>query len=131
MDLFTSMNGHCFYHQGSMRPSPVREFLGQELYTVDCCGAVLYVHEQAVVIDETADSFSHSGETNFKVLPYRAIVAIRAKWETTMLNGCIEFETVNSSPKAGCSRIILHNGMEEGYEQAKEALHYIFVHICK
>ena len=34
-----------------VRPSPVREFLGQELFVVDCRGANLYVHENAVVID--------------------------------------------------------------------------------
>ena len=36
-----------------VRPSPVREFLGQELFVVDCRGANLYVHENAVVIDKT------------------------------------------------------------------------------
>ena len=36
-----------------MQLSPAREFLGMERYAIDCCGANLYVHDHAVVIDKT------------------------------------------------------------------------------
>ena len=79
-----------------MRPSPVREFLGQELYAIDCRGANLYVHERAVVIDKTGGGLWNLGDNNFKVIPFKSIVAIQAKLKSTLLNGYIEFETANS-----------------------------------
>lgn len=36
-----------------MRPSPVEEFFGPALYSIDCRGANLYVHENVIVIDKT------------------------------------------------------------------------------
>ena len=72
-----------------MRPSPVREFLGQELYAIDCRGANLYVHERAVVIDKTGGGLWNLGDNNFKVIPFKSIVAIQAKLKSTLLNGYI------------------------------------------
>ena len=121
-----------------MRPSPVREFLGQELYAIDCRGANLYVHERAVVIDKTGGGLWNLGDNNFKVIPFKSIVAIQAKLKSTLLNGYIEFETANSplsvgsdNAERGSENSVILSGTEERYQQAKEALQYIFEHICK
>lgn len=76
MGFFDSMKGGGSSDKDQMRPSPVREFLGPELYAVDCRGANLYVHENAVVIDKTGGGLWNLGDNNFKVIPFRSIVAI-------------------------------------------------------
>ncbi len=137
MGLFDSVKGSNTSSDG-MRPSPVREFLGQELYAIDCRGANLYVHENAVVIDKTGGGLWNLGDNNFKVIPFKSIVAIQAKLKSTVLNGYIEFETANSPLSVGSDKAernsensVILSGTEERYQQAKEALQYIFDHICK
>jgi hypothetical protein len=125
-------------HTKDIRPSPVREFLGEELYAIDCRGSNLYVHESAVVIDKTGGGLWNLGDNNFKVIPFKSIIAIQAKLETTVLTGYIEFETANSPLSIGsdCSErgsenSVILSGSDERYAQAKEALQYIFKQICK
>lgn len=137
MGLFDSVKGSNTSSEG-MRPSPVREFLGQELYAVDCRGANLYVHENAVVIDKTGGGLWNLGDNNFKVIPFKSIIAIQAKLKSTVLNGYIEFETANSPLSIGSDKAertsensVILSGTEERYQQVKEALQYIFDHICK
>lgn len=137
MGLFDSVKGSNNLSEG-MRPSPVREFLGQELYAIDCRGANLYVHEKAVVIDKTGGGLWNLGDNNFKVIPFKSIVAIQAKLKSTVLNGYIEFETANSPLSIGSDKAernsensVILSGTEERYQQAKAALQYIFDHICK
>lgn len=137
MGLLDSMLGGSS-SSDEMRPSPVREFLGQELYAIDCRGANLYVHEKAVVIDKTGGGLWNLGDNNFKVIPFKSIVAVQAKLKSTMLNGYIEFETANSPLSVGSDNAernsensVILSGTEERYQQAKEALQYIFDHICK
>ncbi|WP_296960193.1 hypothetical protein [uncultured Dialister sp.] len=137
MGLFDSVKGSNSSSDG-MRPSPVREFLGQELYAIDCRGANLYVHENAVVIDKTGGGLWNLGDNNFKVIPFKSIIAIQAKLKSTVLNGYIEFETANSPLSIGSDKAernsensVILSGTEERYQQAKEALQYIFDHICK
>lgn len=65
MGFFDSVKGGDS-SSGELRPSPVREFLGQELYAIDCRGANLYVHENAVVIDKTGGGLWNIGDNNFK-----------------------------------------------------------------
>lgn len=137
MGLFDSVKGSNTSSDG-MRPSPVREFLGQELYAIDCRGANLYVHENAVVIDKTGGGLWNLGDNNFKVIPFKSIIAIQAKLKSTVLNGYIEFETANSPLSVGSDKAernsensVILSGTEERYQQAKEALQYIFDHICK
>lgn len=137
MGLFDSVKGSNSSSDG-MRPSPVREFLGQELYAIDCRGANLYVHENAVVIDKTGGGLWNLGDNNFKVIPFKSIIAIQAKLKSTVLNGYIEFETANSPLSVGSDKAernsensVILSGTEERYQQAKEALQYIFEHICK
>lgn len=103
MGLFDSVKGSNNPSEG-MRPSPVREFLGQELYAIDCRGANLYVHEKAVVIDKTGGGLWNLGDNNFKVIPFKSIVAIQAKLKSTVLNGYIEFETANSPLSIGSDK---------------------------
>ena len=69
MGLFDSIKGGNASDRDKMRPSPVREFLGHELYAIDCRGANLYVHENAVVIDKTGGGLWNIGDNNFKVIP--------------------------------------------------------------
>ena len=123
---------------GQLRPSPAREFLGQELYGVDCRGANLYVHENAVVIDKTGGGLFNLGDNNFKVIPFKSIVAIQAKLTSTVLSGYIEFETANSPLSVGsdsaerCSEnSVILSGTEERFAEAKAALQYVFNHICQ
>ena len=137
MGLLDSMMGGSS-SSDEMRPSPVREFLGQELYAIDCRGANLYVHEKAVVIDKTGGGLWNLGDNNFKVIPFKSIVAVQAKLTSTLLNGYIEFETANSPLSVGSDNAernsensVILSGTEERYQQAKEALQYIFDHICK
>ena len=137
MGLLDSMMGGSS-SSDDMRPSPVREFLGQELYAIDCRGANLYVHEKAVVIDKTGGGLWNLGDNNFKVIPFKSIVAVQAKLKSTLLNGYIEFETANSPLSVGSDNAernsensVILSGTEERYQQAKEALQYIFDHICK
>lgn len=137
MGLLDSMMGSSS-SSNEMRPSPVREFLGQELYAIDCRGANLYVHEKAVVIDKTGGGLWNLGDNNFKVIPFKSIVAVQAKLKSTLLNGYIEFETANSPLSVGSDNAernsensVILSGTEERYQQAKEALQYIFDHICK
>ena len=122
--------------KGGMRPSPAREFLGDELYAIDCRGANLYVHEDAVVIDKTGGGLFNLGDNNFKVIPFRSIVAIQAKLKSTVLSGYIEFETANSPLSVGSDNAerqsensVILSGSDERYEQAKEALKYAFAHL--
>lgn len=123
---------------GGRRPSPAREFLGEELYAIDCRGANLYVHRNAVVIDKTGGGLWNLGDNNFKVIPFRSILAVQAKLKSTVLSGYIEFETANSplsvasdaSERRSENSVIL-SGTKERYEQAKEALQYILAHICE
>lgn len=124
--------------QAEMRPSPAREFLGKELYALDCRGANLYVHENAVVIDKTGGGLWNVGDNNFKVIPFRSIIAIQAKLKSTLLTGYIEFETANSPLSVGADKAergsensVILSGTDERYAQAKEALRYIFEHICR
>ncbi|WP_306537534.1 hypothetical protein [Megasphaera sp.] len=138
MGLFDVMKGGSSSDKNEMRPSPVREFLGQELYAVDCRGANLYVHEKAVVIDKTGGGVWNLGDNNFKVIPFKSIVAVQAKLKSTLLSGYIEFETANSPLSTGSDKAerdsensVILSGTEERYAQAKEALQYIFDRICK
>lgn len=78
------------------------------------------------------------GDNNFKVIPFKSIVAVQVKLKSTMLNGYIEFETANSPLSVGSDNAernsensVILRGTEERYQQAKEALQYIFDHICK
>ena len=136
MGLFDAMKGSG--QSNKVRPSPVREFLGKEIYAIDCRGANLYVHEKAVVIDKTGGGLWNLGDNNFKVIPFKSIVAIQAKLKSTVLSGYIEFETANSPLSVGSDNAerssensVILSGTEERYEQAKEALQYIFDHICQ
>lgn len=136
MGLFDAIKGGNSSSE-EMRPSPAREFLGQELYAIDCRGANLYVHEKAVIIDKTGGGLWNIGDNNFKVIPFKSIIAIQAKLKSTLLNGYIEFETANSPLSVGsdsaerCSEnSVILSGTDERYAQAKEALRYIFSHIC-
>ena len=121
-----------------LRPSPAREFLGQELYGLDCRGANLYVHENAIVIDRTGGGLWNVGDSNFKVIPFKSIVAIQAKLETVVLSGYIEFETANSPLSTGrgdkserrSENSVILSGTKERYAQARELLQYVFDHIC-
>ena len=121
-----------------MRPSPAEEFLGPALFAVDCRGSNLYVHENAVVIDKTGGGLWNMGDNNFKVIPFKSIIAIQAKLKSTLINGYIEFETANSPLSIGSDKAerqsensVILSGTDERYSQAKEALQYIFNHICK
>ena len=138
MGLLDAMKGGGSSDKNEMRPSPVREFLGQELYAVDYRGANLYVHEKAVVIDKTGGGLWNLGDNNFKVIPFKSIVAVQAKLKSTLLSGYIEFETANSplstgsdKSERGSENSVILSGTEERYAQAQEALQYIFDHICK
>lgn len=120
------------------RPSPAEEFLGPALFAVDCRGSNLYVHENAVVIDITGGGLWNIGDNNFKVIPFKSIIAIQAKLKSTLINGYIEFETANSPLSIGSDKAerqsensVILSGTDERYSQAKEALQYIFSHICK
>ena len=89
---------------GKMRPSPAEEFLGPALFAVDCRGSNLYVHENAVVIDKTGGGLWNMGDNNFKVIPFKSIIAIQAKLRSTLINGYIEFETANSPLSIGSDK---------------------------
>ena len=118
-------------------PSPAQEFLGKALYAIDCRGSNLFVHEKAVVIDRTRGGLWNAGDGNFKVIPFKSIVAIQAKLENTFLTGYIEFETANSSLSNGrgdkaerrSENSVILSTKKERAVQAKEALNYIFQHI--
>lgn len=123
--------------KGKMRPSPAREFLGEELYALDCRGANLYVHKSAVVIDKTGGGLFNLGDNNFKIIPFKSIIAVQAKLKTTVLTGYIEFETANSPLSVGSDsserlseNSVVLSGSDERYDQAKEALKYILDQIC-
>lgn len=137
MGLLDSIKSGGSSGKDKMRPSPARDFLGPEWYAVNCRGANLYVHENAVVIDRTGGGLWNVGDNNFKVIPFRSIVAVQAKLKSTLLNGYIEFETANSPLSTGSDKAerssengVILSGTDERYEQAKEALKYIFSKIC-
>lgn len=96
------------------------------------------MHEKAVVIDRTAGGLWNIGDRNFKVIPLKSIVAIQAKLEGEFLTGYIEFETANSPLSIGrgdkaerrSENSVILSGTRERYEQAREALEYVFNHIC-
>lgn len=136
MGFFDVVSGSGSGSKGGMRPSPAREFLGEELYAIDCRGANLYVHEDAVVIDKTGGGLFNLGDNNFKVIPFRSIVAIQAKLKSTVLSGYIEFETANSPQSIGSDNAerqsensVILSGTQERYDQAREALKYVFAHL--
>ena len=103
MGLFDSLTGGGS-SGGKMRPSPAEEFLGPALFAVDCRGSNLYVHENAVVIDKTGGGLWNMGDNNFKVIPFKSIIAIQAKLKSTLINGYIEFETANSPLSIGSDK---------------------------
>ena len=103
MGLFDSLTGGGT-SGGKMRPSPAEEFLGPALFAVDCRGSNLYVHENAVVIDKTGGGLWNMGDNNFKVIPFKSIIAIQAKLRSTLINGYIEFETANSPLSIGSDK---------------------------
>ena len=78
MGIFDSMKSNGKSSSDEMRPSPVREFLGQELFAIDCRGSNLYVHENAVVIDKTGGGLWFAGDYNFKVIPCYSSVGDQA-----------------------------------------------------
>lgn len=136
MGFFDSLKGGS--GSGDMRPSPAEEFLGPAIYAIDCRGANLYVHENAVVIDKTGGGLWNLGDNNFKVIPFKSIIAIQAKLKSTLINGYIEFETANSPLSTGSDNAerqsensVILSGSDERYAQAREALQYIFSHICQ
>lgn len=139
MGLFDSLKGgNSASETSEMRPSPVEEFFGKALYAIDCRGANLYVHENVVVIDKTGGGLWNIGDNNFKVIPFKSIIAIQAKLKSTLINGYIEFETANSPLSIGSDNAerqsensVILSGAEERYAQAREALKYIFWHIAK
>ena len=139
MGLFDSLKGgNSDSGTNSMRPSPVEEFFEPALYAIDCRGANLYVHESVVVIDKTGGGLWNIGDNNFKVIPFKSIIAVQAKLKSTVLSGYIEFETANSPLSVGSDNAerqsensVILSGAEERYAQAKEALQYIFAHISK
>lgn len=117
--------------------SPARDFLGQELYYLDCRGSNLYVHETAVVIDRTRGGLWNAGDNNFKVIPFKSVVAIQAKLDTSILTGYIEFETANSPLSVGSDKAerrsensVILSGTKERYNEAKELLKFVFEKIC-
>lgn len=137
MGLFDSLKGTADSSKQEIRESPVRKFLGQELFAIDCRGANLYVHETAVVIDKTGGGLWNIGDNNFKVIPFKSIIAVQAKLKSTLLSGYIEFETANSPLSVGSDNAerrsensVILSGTDERYQQAEEALQYIFDHIC-
>lgn len=139
MGLFDSLKGgNSEANENNMRPSPVEEFFGPALYAIDCRGANLYVHESVIVIDKTGGGLWNIGDNNFKVIPFKSIIAVQAKLKSTILNGYIEFETANSPLSIGSDNAerqsensVILSGTEERYAQAKEALQYIFAHIIR
>ena len=44
------------------------------------------------------------GDNNFKVIPFKSIIAIQAKLRSTLINGYIEFETANSPLSIGSDK---------------------------
>jgi|GEM_PF-168144 hypothetical protein len=119
-----------------IRPSPAREFLGNEIYAIDCRGANLYIHEAAVVIDKTGGGLWNLGDNNIKIIPFRSIIAIQAKLKSTVLTGYIEFETANSPLSVGSDKAerssensVILSGSDESYEQAKDAIKFVLAHI--
>ena len=77
-------------------------------------------------------------DNNFKVIPFKSIVAVQAKLKSTILSGYIEFETANSPLSVGSDNAerssensVILSGTEERFEQAREALQYVFDHICE
>ena len=108
----------------SMKPSPVEEFFGPAVHAIDCRGSNLYVHEKVVVIDKTGGGLWNLGDNNVKIIPFKSI------------NGYIEFETANSPLSVGSDSAerrsensVILSGTQERYEQAREALKYIFARI--
>ena len=119
-----------------MQLSPARELLGMERYAIDCCGANLYVHDHAVVIDKTGGLWI-VGDNNFKVIPFKSIAAIQVKLQSTIINGYLEFKPANSPFTIGSGKAeqtrensVILSGTDERYAEAKEALPYIFDKIC-
>lgn len=137
MGFFDSLsNGNSNSDGEVMRPSPVEEFFGPALYGIDCRGSNLYVHENVVVIDKTGGGLWNLGDNNIKIIPFKSIIAIQAKLEGSIINGYIEFETANSPLSVGSDKAerrsensVILSGAEKRYNQAKEALKYIFSHI--
>ena len=83
-------------------------------------------------------TMAKGADNNFKVIPFKSIVAVQAKLKSTLLSGYIEFETANSPLSVGSDKAernsensVILSGTDERYAQAKEALQYIFDHICK
>lgn len=137
MGFFDSLtSGSPNSNQKTMRPSPVEEFFGPAVHAIDCRGSNLYVHEKVVVIDKTGGGLWNIGDNNVKIIPFKSIVAIQAKLEGSLINGYIEFETANSPLSVGSDSAerrsensVILSGAQERYEQAKEALKYIFSRI--
>ena len=135
MGFFDSLASGSTKRQ-SMKPSPVEEFFGPAVHAIDCRGSNLYVHEKVVVIDKTGGGLWNLGDNNVKIIPFKSIIAVQAKLEGSFINGYIEFETANSPLSVGSDSAerrsensVILSGTQERYEQAREALKYIFARI--
>ena len=100
--------------------------------------AVSLENNNAVVEGTSLDDAALKAAVDFKVIPFKSIIAVQAKLKSTVLSGYIEFETANSPLSVGSDNAerqsensVILSGAEERYAQAKEALQYIFAHISK
>lgn len=115
MGLFDSVKGSNNPSEG-MRPSPVREFLGQELYAIDCRGANLYVHDKAVVIDKTGGGLWNLGDNNFRYYTrtkmyhrdskVKEYAERRAKGKCELCGKDAPFKDSNGYPYLECHHIV-------------------------
>ena len=120
----------------TMKPSPVEEFFGPAVHAIVCRGSNLYVHEKVVVIDKTGGGLWNLGDNNVKIIPFKSIIAVQAKLEGSFIICYIEFETANSPLSTGSDSAerrsensVILSGAQERYDQAREALKYIFARI--
>ena len=91
-----------------------------------------------IILEKSDKLLTYLLPNNFKVIPFKSIVAIQAKLTSTVLSGYIEFETANSPLSVGsdsaerCSEnSVILSGTEERFAEAKAALQYVFNHICQ
>ena len=126
----------------TIHPSPVNNYLGQELYVIYGKNGILYVHKDALVIDRRSGGYMSSYDSPYyKIIPLKSIISLEVDFDESRLDGFVMFETSNfNNFKIGNyqaknllrefnENCIFFNEKKQQCEQIRGALEYIVKYI--
>lgn len=116
--------------------SSVDNIIGKEIYAIECKGAILYVHEKAVIINKKSSGFLEKSGNFCKVIPLKSIIAVKFNYDEPHSYWNIEIETAyyNAVNTSNGSFPLMENcvvlkDIKSQVNQVNEALKYIIERI--